>query len=96
METTQVNEQQQHHPITIDAFREAKADIFALIIDTDEFMRANGVSSITLISEAFSTTSRIKQLDSLIEALQLVKQKLHSEEIASHADLEAQKEQKAQ
>lgn len=84
MNTKQTNEQEQHHPITIDAFREAKEDIFALIIDTDEFMRANGVSSITLISEVFSTTSREKQVDSVIAALQLVKQKLHSEEVASH------------
>lgn len=88
-ETMQVNEQEQHHPITIDAFREAKEDIFALLIDTDEFMRANGVSSLNFISEAFSTTSREKQVDSVIAALQLVKQKLNSKEAASHDNREA-------
>ena len=74
----EVSEQEEHQPITLDAFRQAKEDIFSLIINTDEFMRANGVSSLDFVSDVFSTTSREKQVGIVIQALQLVKRKLNS------------------
>ncbi len=59
--------------ISIDAFRVAGQDLFSLILDTEKLLHSYGMESVTFISEIFSTTSREKQFDILIETLQRIK-----------------------
>ncbi len=59
--------------ISIDAFHTAGQDLFPLILDTEKLLHAYGLESVSFISEIFSTTSREKQFDILIETLQRIK-----------------------
>ncbi len=59
--------------ISIDAIRVAGQDLFPLILDTEKLLHAYGCESVTFISDMFSTTSRKKQFDILIETLQRIK-----------------------
>ncbi len=60
--------------ITIDAFRVAGQDLFPLILDIEKLLHAYGMESVSFISDMFSTTSREKQFDILINALQRIKE----------------------
>ena len=57
----------QGHPICIDAFRAAGRDCFALIFDTAQLLKAYDIPSGDFISEVFSTTNRLRQLEIIIE-----------------------------
>ncbi len=59
--------------ISIDAFRTAGQDLFPLILDTEKLLHSYEMESVSFISEIFSTTSREKQFDILIETLQRIK-----------------------
>ncbi len=59
--------------ISIDAFRVVGQDLFPLILDTEKLLHAYGLESVSFISDMFSTTSREKQFDILIETLQRIK-----------------------
>ncbi len=60
--------------ITIDSIRVAGQDLFPLILDTEKLLHAYGLESVSFISDIFSTTSREKQFDILINTLQRIKE----------------------
>ncbi len=59
--------------ISIDAFRVAGKDLFPLILGTEKLLHSYGLESVSFISDMFSTTSREKQFDILINTLQRIK-----------------------
>ncbi len=60
--------------ISVDAFRMAGQDLFPLILDAEKLLHAYGMESVSFISDIFSTTSREKQFDILINTLQRIKE----------------------
>ncbi len=61
-------------PITIDSIRVAGQDLFPLIMDMEKLLHAYRLESVSFISDIFSTTSREKQFDILINTLQRIKE----------------------
>ncbi len=60
--------------ITIDSIRVAGQDLFLLILDIEKLLHAYGLESVSFISEIFSTTSREKQFDIIINTLMRIKE----------------------
>lgn len=69
MEGQDKQEDKHWHPICIDAFRAAGRDCFVLIFDIIQILKAYDISSIDFISEVFSTTNRLEQLDIIIKCI---------------------------
>ena len=67
VESQDKQERKLGHPICIDAFRAAGRDCFALIFDTAQLLKAYDIPSVDFISEVFSTTNRLRQLEIIIE-----------------------------
>lgn len=69
---SQIEHKECFHPITLDAFRAAGQDLFALIVDVDQVVRFHGISTIEFISKVFSTESRTEQIGYIIEILEVL------------------------
>jgi len=65
-------ESDEDRPITIDVFRTAGQDLFALIIDVDQIVRAHGISTISFISKVFSTDLRAEKIGHIIDILKVL------------------------
>lgn len=54
-------------------------DLFALMIEVDRTLRAHGISSIYFISDMISESSKVKQIEIIIDALADLQNKLEEE-----------------
>ena len=75
-------------PITTDSFRLAGQDMFEVIISTEKLMRGHGISSLEFISDVFSRTDPLEQLDCVTDALSMIREQIET-------DSQAQQEQEA-
>lgn len=75
-----ISNTKEYRPITLDAFRVAGKDLFAVIVEVDRLMRSYGISSLQFISDVFSTESKHEQIGIIMDALGLVQEKQRKEE----------------
>lgn len=69
----------EYAPITIDSFRVAEQDLFEVIVSTEKLMCSYGISSLEFISDVFSRTVPLEQLDCVTDALGMIKSQLEKE-----------------